>query len=275
MNKLQYEQLELLKIFVKICEKYDLKYYMVCGSALGAVKYSGFIPWDDDIDVALPRPDYDKFCDIASVVLPENIFLQNFRTDPEFPHIFSKLRNSNTTFIEKGTAHLKINHGVYIDVFPLDGHPVDCKQQRIFEFRKKILTWKQYCSLKDKSKMKIRVRNCFFRILGYHKRTQKTLFKLEKLYKSYDLQSSAAWCNYGNYQGKLEYAPKAQYGEGIKVNFEGIQVNIPEKYDEYLTQKFGNWRADLPIEQQYGHHFYLIFDPMKSYMEYIETENFK
>ena len=165
MNDLQRAEFEILKIFVDICEKYDLKYYLVCGSALGAVKYSGFIPWDDDIDVALLRSDYDKFCELAPTVLPKNIFLQNFRTDPEFPHIFSKLRNSNTTFIEKGTAHLKINHGVYIDVFPLDGYPVDSKKQISFEKKKKILSWKQYCCLKDKSKFKVRIRNYFFRIL--------------------------------------------------------------------------------------------------------------
>ena len=269
MNELQKAELEILKIFVEICEKCNLRYYLVCGSALGAVKYSGFIPWDDDIDVGLPRADYEKFIKCAETLLPQHIFLQNFRTDPEFPHIFSKLRNSNTTYIEKGMSHLNIHHGVYIDVFPLDGYPVEPKQQRMFEQKRKLLSWKQYCSLHDKSKIKIQLRNTFFRMLGYHKRTSKTLAQMEELYTSCDMEKSKFWCNFGNYQGRLEYAPKEQYGNGVQVEFEGIKVYIPQNYDAYLTQKFGDWRADLPKELQYGHHFPAVCDLTKPYTYYI------
>ena len=268
MNDLQKTEFDILKTFVDICEKNKLRYYLVCGSALGAVKYSGFIPWDDDIDVALPRADYDRFCECASQFLPQHIFLQNFHTDPEFPHIFSKLRNSNTTFIEKGTSHLNINHGVYIDVFPIDGYPIKPHEQKIFEIRRKILSWKQYCALNDKSKIRVRIRNAIFRLLGYHKRTYKTLAKLERLYKSSNFESSELWCNFGNYQGKLEYASKDQYGNGIKKSFEGLTVIVPELFDEYLSRKFEDWRAELPKEQQYGHHYYSICDISKSYTYY-------
>ena len=76
MNRLQTVELELLKAFVDICEKLGLKYYLVCGTALGAVKYGGFIPWDDDVDVALPREEYRRFLQEAPALLPEHIFLQ-------------------------------------------------------------------------------------------------------------------------------------------------------------------------------------------------------
>lgn len=95
MNDLQKCELELLKYFIDICNKLNLRYYLVCGSALGAVKYGGFIPWDDDVDVALPRPDYEMFIKNAQRMLPSHVFLQNSMTDPQFPLIFSKLRNSN------------------------------------------------------------------------------------------------------------------------------------------------------------------------------------
>ena len=74
MNELQKKELEILKIFIEICEKLDIRYYLVCGSALGAVKYNGFIPWDDDIDVGLFREDYEIFCEKASSMLPAGIF---------------------------------------------------------------------------------------------------------------------------------------------------------------------------------------------------------
>ena len=141
-NEIQKILLELLKIFVDICQEYDLQYFLVAGSALGAVKYQGFIPWDDDIDVAMPRADYEKFLQLAPEKLPQWCFMQNYKTDPAFPHVFTKLRNSNTTFIEKGMAKLPINPGMYIDIFQIDGYPENAKEIRQFEWKKKLLAWK-------------------------------------------------------------------------------------------------------------------------------------
>lgn len=101
MTPLQQKEYQLLGLFLDICRQLDLRYYLVCGSALGAVKYKGFIPWDDDVDIAMPRGDYQRFLSQAQALLPEGFFLQNFHTDPAFPQIYSKLRDSNTAFIEK------------------------------------------------------------------------------------------------------------------------------------------------------------------------------
>ena len=268
MNPLQYAELEILQAFVAACEKLGLKYYLVCGTALGAVKYSGFIPWDDDVDVALPREDYERFLLEAPALLPQQIFVQNYKTDPYFPHIYTKLRNCNTTFIEEGTAHLAMNHGVYIDVFPLDGYPKGKISGKVFELRKKLFTWKQYCALKGDKNLKVRLRNQFFRLLGYHKRTAKTLAKLDSFYKRYPAEASAVWCNHGNWQRSLEYAARTQYGAGTGGVFEGLQVRIPEQYDAYLTQKYGDWRADLPEEKQVSHHLWIVCDVDKPYTYY-------
>ncbi len=272
MNDLQKKQFELLKVFVDICDKLSLNYFLVCGSALGAVKYNGFIPWDDDIDVALVRKDYEIFLEKAPSMLKENLFLQNYRSDREFPHVFSKLRDSSTTFIEKGVEHLNINHGVYIDVFPLDGYPLSKKEQKKFDRKKKLATWKQYCTLGDGGNKKIRFRNRIFRILGYHKRTHKTLKKLEQLISSYPTQSADIWCNHGNWQGKKEYAKRWQYGKGTKAVFEGLCVTVPENYDAYLTQKYGDWRSDLSEDKKYGHHHTIVCDITKPYTHYTENK---
>ena len=102
----------------------------------GAVKYGGFVPWDDDVDVALFRDDYERFCKEAPALLPKQFFLQNFQSDPTFPAIYSKLRNSETTCIEESVAALPINHGISIDIFPLDGYPTDKKEQERLERKK-------------------------------------------------------------------------------------------------------------------------------------------
>ena len=249
MNNLQKKVFELLQIFVGICEKWDIPYYLVCGSALGAVKYGGFIPWDDDIDVAMLREDYQRFLEVAPPELPQWCFLQNYRTDPVFPHTFSKLRNSNTTFIEEGVSHLPINHGIYLDIFPIDGHPTGRIEKLLFMLCKKGSDWIRFSVLEDNRNKKVRNRNKVLRFLGCHNKTAQAHQLLEKLYCRFPLEKSDLWCNYGNWQGELEYAPKWQYGNGTWAVFEGMRVRIPEQYDAYLTQKYGDWRSDPPLDQ--------------------------
>lgn len=270
MNQLQEAELEILKKFVGICEKLKLDYYLVCGTALGAVKYGGFIPWDDDVDVALPREDYRIFCEKAQQLLPKGLFLQNYKTDEKYPCVFAKIRNSETTYIEKTCAKIPMNHGVYIDVFPLDGYPEDVKAQKKLEKKKMFYKLQLSSVYESDCSFKIKIMRKFFRILGIHKRTKKILQKYENLISAYPTKDSKIWCNHGNWQGKLEYASKEQYGNGIKANFEGVKVRIPEKYDDYLTQKYGDWRTDLPEEEQVGHHYYSVMDLNRSYKEYVK-----
>lgn len=269
MNEHQSEILELLKVFISVTKELNLRYYLVCGSALGAAKYKGFIPWDDDIDVGMPREDYDVFLQKAQQLLPEHLFLQNYKTDKRFPHVFSKLRNSNTTLIEKSIAHLNMNHGIYMDIFPIDGYPNDDLAVKKLYRKKKALCRKHYCALKSNDNWKVIVRNFAYRCLGYHKRTHIALAKMEELITRYPTYNSEKWCNYGNWQGVLEYAPKWHYGQGTQAEFEGVKVIIPEKYDEYLTQKYGDWRKDPPKNKQKSHHNIKVLDTKKSYIEYI------
>ena len=119
MNALQKRELELFQAFLQVCRQLKLPYFLVCGSALGAVKYQGFIPWDDDMDIAMLRPDYEVFLAQAPALLPGHIFLQNYKTDPAFPAIYSKLRLSGTLFLEASARDLPIHQGIFIDLFPL------------------------------------------------------------------------------------------------------------------------------------------------------------
>ena len=272
MNDYQKVSFEILKVFIDICEKLNLKYYLACGSVLGTVKYHGFIPWDDDIDVCLLRPDYEIFVREAPQYLPPYLFLQNYKTDPAFPSITSKIRDCRTTWIEKGVAHLDINHGIYLDVFPIDGYPKDIKAQKELEKRKMAFERVRALSYSTKyNPLSIRTNLVILKkkLFGKGKSSFENIREYEKLVSKYSPFDSEVWCNHGNWQGKLEYADKSQYGEGVSAIFEGIEVRIPEDYDAYLTQKYGDWRADLPLNKRNSGHDILIMDASKSYLEYI------
>lgn len=261
MNTLQQKQFELLSCFVRICDRLGIPYYLVCGSALGAVKYSGFIPWDDDVDVGLLRPDYQRFLQEAPALLPEGLFLQTFRSDPEYPHVFAKLRDSRTTFAESAVDHRSMNHGIFIDVFPLDGYPVKKREKRQLERRKKRYKRWLLTAFSGDFSLKTRIVLRFLRLLGVHRRTQAILARYEKLISAYDVHTSPLICNHGNWQGVLEYAPREQYGKGRDAVFEGLRVRIPADAEAYLNQKYGDFRADPPPAMRVGHHICSVVDP--------------
>lgn len=268
MNELQKIELEMLKEVIKICNTLNINFFLVCGSALGAVKYGGFIPWDDDLDIGMFRDDYEIFISKASELLSENYFLQNHLTDINYPHIFSKIRNSKTTYIEKSLENLEINHGVYIDIFPLDGYPTDIRVQKALEQKKLMYQRRLSCVFNVPRNFKSKIGMILRRLLGYHKNTSLIIEEYSREISKYPITNSQMICNHGNWQGKLEYAPREQYGDGIIMNFEGLDVRIPEKYDEYLTQKYGDWRTDIPKEKQVGHHYYSVCDLENPYTKY-------
>ncbi len=282
MTELQTKEFAILSEFVRVCEQLELTYYLVCGSALGAVKYGGFIPWDDDIDVALPRKDYETFLEKGQPLLPAWCFVQNHRTDPQFHGLGTKLRDSRTTYVEKMCEKLDIHHGVFIDVFPLDGQWKDDSGRRRFEREKKRFEGKRrvrlcYNRLSRETLFAFRTNFYYamFRLFGRYADTARAIAAYDALLASYLLEESAYWCNYANSASETEYAPREQYGDGVMMTFEGLPVRVPARYDDYLTQKYGDWRAELPKEQQVGHHYYAVCDLDTPYTEYITRPNAK
>ena len=263
MTDLQKVEFEILKSFIDVCEQLNLKYYLICGSALGAVKYNGFIPWDDDIDVALPRQYYNILMEEGQKYLPSQYFLQNYKNAKGLALISAKIKDSRTTYIEKDHCHLKkINHGVFIDVIPLDYYPEDDS-----EFLRKFNRFNRCrrIHLKSPESYKNKIKNFmkpFFNINRHYQRFEEYLSR--ENHREYPY-----YCNLLNAKNNNRYLPVEFYGDGICAKFEGIDVIIPEKYDEYLTAYYGDWRADLPKEQQVGHHYYEILDLNRPYTDYI------
>lgn len=267
--KVQQLELDLLKEFIKICEEENLRYFAIAGTVLGAVRHGGFIPWDDDIDVGMPRRDYEKFLKIAQDKLPKHMFLQHYTTDPDVPFHFAKLRNSNTTFVELSCAKVKMNHGVYIDVFPLDGFP-DSKLKQKFIRTKKVLFDIYMGRLFYGSKVNLKVRILSRMLMVLMPNYKKQIIKNEKFYKSFDYDKKDNVISYYSGYGLKAMAPKEFFGDGKEYEFEGVKVKVPAKTDEYLTKLYGDYMKLPPEEKRYGHHYTFALDLERSYIDVLQ-----
>lgn len=272
MNDLQKVELELFRCFVDVCEKLNLNYFLVCGSAIGAARHGGFIPWDDDMDVGMYREDYNKFMELAPALLPEGIFLQNYKTDPLFPMVYAKLRNSNTTYVENYISEIDMNHGIFIDIFPLDGIPDDPAIRKKIAEKKRAYLRRARVGYQMERSFRGNVYVGLLRFFGCHKRTAKTLAKYEAMISQYPVKDSKLVCNHGTWYGERDYIAAEYYGKGSEATYEGMKVRVPEKCDEYLTALYGDWRTPPPPEKQNGSHAYVYCDTEKPYTEYVKVK---
>lgn len=266
LYSVQTSAIGILKAFISVCQKHGLRYYALYGTCLGAVRHQGFIPWDDDIDVGMPRRDYDKFLQIAQEELPSQYFLQNYQTEKEYLQHFSKIRDTNTTFIETDVAHMHMNHGVYIDVYPLDGVPQNKILRKIIFTRLKSLQlgiYGHYISdtrhLKMRSKIIRQVMKSLYTPSQLHR-------KWHALASRYDYDQSDLVCYYGSKSRHL--IPREYFGAGIEMKYEDLQMIVPVQYDKFLTIIYGNYMTLPPQEKQVSHHETLLIDVAKSYKDY-------
>ena len=123
LRKVQLLELEIAKEIKRICEKNNIKYFMLWGSLLGAVRHGGFIPWDDDMDFGMLRNDYEKFLSVCKKELDSQFFLQTWDTDLDYPFAYAKVRLKGTHFVEKFSENSQMNNGIFVDIFPLDNVP--------------------------------------------------------------------------------------------------------------------------------------------------------
>ena len=265
LQQLKICERDMLAEFVRICDKHGIKYFVQGGTLLGTVRHGGFIPWDDDIDVSLPREDYEKFLTIAEKELPDYYFLQTKDTDPEYPNNFAKIRDSRTTFIESSAKNLKINHGAYIDIFPLDNYPSG-KKAKVYELKKRLLTQRIYKAFYMPHMSFIAKIITMITVILFPS-LKGAVEKREKLFKSVAptdrvVNNSGAWLD-------KEIIPREWVQGTIQMEFEGIKVNVSDKYDEWLTYVYGDYMSLPPENERVGHHYVDYFDMNKSYTEYI------
>ena len=267
-QRLKSIELDMLKEVAAICDTLNIRYFLVGGSLLGAVRHKGFIPWDDDVDVGMLREDYNRFVQEAPRMLKSNLFLQTNESDCNYPNAFAKVRNSDTTFIETSAKKIKMNHGIFIDIFPFDYYPEKFLEKKILDLKLKLLS--------------ISISRAFY---ANHRSFKSFLYKIINLilypiYPSYQValaakekiitkqKKSRFLRNYSGAWGKKEIMPIDWFDCFCKCQFEGSHFWIPCNYDPHLKQLYGDYMTPPPKEKQVAHHYTEVIDLDKSYTFY-------
>lgn len=268
MNKTQEKLLEIAKKFVDICDKNKLSYFALGGTCLGAMRHNGFIPWDDDIDFAMPREDYEKFVNLYQKDFGDDYFIQTNKTDKNYYLTYAKVRDNRTTAIEKTVCNIKMNHGLWIDIFPLDGISERKKVNNFYDFLDFKFLRRRFQKYKYiNSKFHIKLANVLIKfILPSKKIAYNLCLKLSKHYKFRN--SNRIWWMF---EKRTRLDIKREWFDDYKmVNFETIEIRVPKYVDEYLTAHYGDWRTLPPVNQRKSVHNITILDLDKSFKEYIK-----
>ena len=273
MNRIQELELEILKEFDRICRENGLSYTVAGGTMIGAIRHKGFVPWDDDIDIGMSVRDYRKFCRIAPKQLSDKFFFQNSYTDMWDVSI-AKIRLNGTTAIEEGSEKYDYHHGIWIDIFPMTGVKDSDRWVKImnalFHVRNMLLKdlvykdqYEAYPDIYKKIKMIMKIP------LGFRRFFCKILDRIVLR----DFRKCKYFCYVlagGNIfrEDLSEYADKT-----VETQFESLQVQIAEGYDEILTHRYGDYMTPPPVEERNGGgHVISIIDTENDYKKYLKRE---
>lgn len=236
-------QLDLLQKVAEFCEKENLTYFLFGGTLIGAIRHKGFIPWDDDIDLAMPRPDYDRF--INSFNNPSNYYqVIDMSNNKRYGFPFAKVHDTRT-FVDE-LQYVKDHFGVYIDIFPLDGVKSEAQVIKIIRLRKILHTKKANYYQRTLSK---KIINTFGKILLLPFSVHKILTYIDKEARKYPFGSTSKAGNIVNPYGPREIVDLACFTSGIYKEFEGRHYMVPIGYDPYLRSIYGDY-MQLPPEDK-------------------------
>ncbi len=253
-RKLQLIQTEIVVDIDRICNENGLRYYMIGGTLLGAVRHQGFIPWDDDIDLVMYRDDYDKLIDIIQKNYSQKYFVQTFYTDKYYTRYIAKIRLNNTTLIESYLENSHSNNGIYVDIFPLD----HVKKSKGFglQLRGSIVRWLfAYKTVRNgifisKSKFK----RFFIQCLRWTTYLVPQKF-VNWLFDYVCSKDNNKDCKYttnfaSHFKWKKQLFPNEVYGEGVRLEFEGHMFNAPSAYLDILERLYGKKYMELPPKEK-------------------------
>ena len=273
-KKLWSVQLELLSRLDACCKENGIRYFAEYGTMLGAVRHNGFIPWDDDLDVSMFRPDYQRFIQVAPAYFQEPVFFQNYYTDNKngCVSMFSRLRDSRTTMIEKRFAGCSGFHqGIFIDIFPLDIAPSEgvAGLEQYLQIGQEL-----WCAAADPRSLLEQIiagneplisTDTTLDVLGMPLQDRLTLFE-STMAGFFDKGDRVNVFSQIHVSGGRR---KACYDDTIQMPFEYLTIPVPSGYDEILRHHYGDYMT--PVQAPSDHEI-IVLDPDRPYTEYLAQE---
>lgn len=263
-RKIQEADLLIFNVFLEICEKYNLDYFPADGTLLGAIRHHGFIPWDDDMDISLPRKSFEKLAAVLKYELPDNMYYSYFKDadyDSKEIHYGIKIYSKDLQVITNFSGQEK-KEDICIDIVPLDGMPNSILQNKIQQIRllslKAILKISQITNvgtyinnrpLIDRIIISFGFRLRFDRFLN----TKKWCGRLDNALKKYDYDVSSKVVLFWSDYRFREMVPKSCYEPTSKVRFEDLEINCPGGAELILSQIYGNYLEYPPEESRQKH----------------------
>ena len=262
LSEIQSETLKIMKQIDSICRKENLRYCLFYGTLIGAVRHKGFIPWDDDLDIAMPRADYEKLAEYfkthESELAPLKWF--SYETEPNYPYMIARV--CNTEFRMEAENERNCGMGTFVDIYPMDGagngkHSLF--YNRAWFYSSMYFTKSRLHYVVPKGFAKKLVKGCSFclsKVLPLRV-IRKRLISFSKKYPYEESKciASMTWL----VDGKKNVFEKSLFDNLVPCDFEDTQFLIPATYDSILTTKYGNYMQLPPENERVGHHFYKIF----------------
>lgn len=253
MNNLRHLQLVILDIMRDVdalCKKNAIEYYLLGGSAIGAIRHKGFIPWDDDLDIVMSPENYDKFLRVCREQLDkEKYYVMEGLKD--WPLYFTKVKLKHTHLKEIGGVFDAMHDGIYLDVFKLENSPNDRFSQRIqYVLAKYYLCYQ----LSVRSFKDVNLKKRLMMLSSYPLKSKWLRNNLKCFIERYSDDTDYYGSFYFRTRFKTAFTKKDVFGKPKLMQFEDLMLPVPEKWDEYLTQMFGDYMTPPPVEKQVGLH---------------------